>query len=179
MAYIRGFHCKRLCLLTQAPTRMKVDRSVLRSTLRSGRCQTSATGTRQLSRSPPVFAHRPAHYVRMAFMLIQSSPSDAQTHWHASMPLSLCAVRDFHSKRTCLLTQAPPAMKVDRFVLRSTLRSGRCQTSATGTRQLTRSPPVFAIRAIALLAHTGQPVRCAVASPCEHASASARRPGLS
>ena len=46
-------------------------------------------------------------------------------------------------KRTCLLTQASPFMKAD------------CSAPLV----LPQSSPAFAIRAIALLAHTGLPVR--------------------
>ena len=37
------------------------------------------------------------------------------------------------------------------------------------THVLSQSPPVFAIRAIALLAHTGQPIRCTDSLACKHA----------
>ena len=50
---------------------------------------------------------------------------------------------DLFSKRTCLLTQASPFMKAD------------CSAPLV----LPQSSPAFAIRAIALLAHTGLPVR--------------------
>ena len=72
--------------------------------------------THVLTRSPPVFAYRPAHFARMAFMFIQSSPSDVQTLCRASTPPRLPAVRDFHSKRPCLPAQAPSRMKQNQLV---------------------------------------------------------------
>ncbi len=85
--------------------------------------------------------------------LILACPSNIHVPARASTLRVMAAVRDFHSKRTCLLTQASP------FNESRLLR----------TLVLPQSSPAFAIRAIALLAHTGLPVQYPCPCACKHA----------
>ena len=74
---------------------------------------------------------------------------------HTPPCLSLTVKRRYMTtKRTCLLTQASPFMKAD------------CSAPLV----LPQSSPAFAIRAIALLAHTGLPVRYPWIRSCKHGS---------
>ena len=66
-----------------------------------------------LSQSYLVFAYRPLANAAVPFMLIRVSVSRAWTLRSASSPLVPALRLGFHSKRTCLLMQTAPCMKVD------------------------------------------------------------------